>query len=63
MDTLKRDIPATLMIGAIIRATNLVDLDNIEHVVREKLGEKLRGEIVEANVQALRRAYENVREG
>ena len=63
LDTLKRDIPATLMIGAIIRATNLVDLDNIEHVVREKLGEKLRGEIVEANVQALRRAYENVREG
>ena len=63
METLKRDIPATLMIGAIIRATELVDLENAVDVVREKLGEKLRGEIVEANATALRRAYDNVQEG
>ncbi len=60
---LKRDIPATLMIGAIIRAARLVDMDNAVHVVQEKLGAKLRGEIVEANVEALRRAYEEVQEG
>lgn len=60
---LKRDIPATLMIGAIIRAAGLVDMDNAVHVVQEKLGAKLRGEIVEANVEALRRAYEEVQEG
>jgi pyruvate ferredoxin oxidoreductase gamma subunit len=63
LDTLKRDIPATLMIGAIIRATGLVDLSNAVHVVQEKLGAKLRGEIVEANVKALRQAYEEVQEG
>jgi pyruvate ferredoxin oxidoreductase gamma subunit len=63
METLKRDIPATLMIGAIIRATEMVDLGNAVDVVREKLGEKLRGEIVEANVTALQRAYDNVEEG
>jgi pyruvate ferredoxin oxidoreductase gamma subunit len=63
LETLKRDIPATLMLGAIIRATGLVDLDNTVHTVREKLGAKLRGEIVEANVKALRRAYEEVKEG
>jgi len=63
METLKRDIPATLMLGAIIRATGLVDLDNTVHVVQEKLGAKLRGEVVEANVKALRRAYEEVKEG
>jgi pyruvate ferredoxin oxidoreductase gamma subunit len=63
MEALKRDIPATLMIGAIIRATEMVNLENAVDVVREKLGEKLRGEIVEANVTALRRAYDNVQEG
>jgi pyruvate ferredoxin oxidoreductase gamma subunit len=63
MERLKRDIPATLMIGAIIRATGLVDMDNAVHVVEEKLGAKLRGEVVEANVKALRQAYEDVKEG
>jgi len=63
LETLKRDIPATLMIGAIIRATELVDLDNAVHVVEEKLGAKLRGEVVKANIKALRQAYEDVQEG
>lgn len=63
LETLKRDIPATLMLGAVIRATGLVDLEKTVEVVQEKLGAKLRGEIVEANVTALRRAYETVKEG
>jgi len=63
LDTLKRDIPATTMLGAIIKATGLVKLDNTVNVVKEKLGAKLRGEIVEANVKALRRAYAEVKEG
>ena len=63
LDTLKRDIPATLMLGAIVRAAGLVDLEHVIETVLEKLGEKLRGEIVEANIKALRRAYEEVKEG
>jgi pyruvate ferredoxin oxidoreductase gamma subunit len=63
LETLKRDIPATIMLGAIIRASGLVDLDGTVEVVKEKLGEKLRGEIVDANVKALRRAYNDVKEG
>lgn len=63
LEMLKRNIPATLMIGAIIRATKLVELDNVVHAIQEKLGAKLRGEIVEANVKALHRAYEKVQEG
>ena len=62
-DTIKRDIPATLMLGAIIRATGLVDIDNTLHLVEEKLGAKLRGEVVQNNLLALRRAYEEVKEG
>lgn len=63
LETIKRDIPATLMLGAIIRATGLVDLENTLHLVEEKLGAKLRPEVVASNVKALRRAYDEVREG
>ena len=63
LDTLGRDIPATLMLGAIVRATGLVGLDNTIEVVREKLGAKLRDEVVESNVKALQRAYKEVKEG
>ncbi len=63
LETLGRDVPATLMLGAIVRATGLVNLDNTLHVVREKLGAKLRDEVVENNVKALRRAYKEVKEG
>ncbi len=63
LETLGRDIPATLMLGSIIRAVGLVDLANTLHLVQEKLGSKLRAEVVENNVKALRRAYEEVKEG
>ncbi len=63
LDTLKRDIPATLMLGAIIRATGLVQLEDTIHAVRETLGAKLRTEIVEANIAALHQAYDEVKEG
>jgi len=63
LDTLKRDIPATLMLGAIIRATGLVQLEDTIHAARETLGAKLRTEIVEANIAALHRAYDEVKEG
>lgn len=63
LETIGRDIPATLMIGAIIRATGLVELHNTLHLVEEKLGAKLRGEVVQSNLKALQRAYEEVKEG
>lgn len=63
LETIRRDIPATLMLGAIIRATGLVKLENTLHLVEEKLGAKLRSEVVQSNVKALQRAYEEVKEG
>lgn len=63
LETIRRDIPATLMLGAVIRATGLVDMQHTLDLVQEKLGAKLRAEIVESNKTALRRAYEEVQEG
>lgn len=63
LETLRRDIPSTLMLGAIVRAAGLVNLENTLHLVKEKLGAKLRTEVVESNLTALRRAYDEVKEG
>ncbi len=63
MDALGRDIPSTLMLGAVAKVTGLVSLDSVLHRTRERLGEKLRAEVVEANLTALKRAYEEVQEG
>ncbi len=63
MDTLGRDIPSTLMLGAVAKVTGLVSLDSVLHCTKERLGEKLRAEVVEANLTALKRAYEEVKEG
>jgi pyruvate ferredoxin oxidoreductase gamma subunit len=63
LDTLGRDIPSTLMLGAIVRAAAPVSLEDALHLVKEKLGTKLRTEVVENNLKALRRAYDEVKEG
>jgi pyruvate ferredoxin oxidoreductase gamma subunit len=58
METLGRDIPSTIMLGALIRAVGLIQLDTLVHLVHEKLGEKLQQRVVEANIAGLKRAYE-----
>lgn len=62
-ETLRRDIPSTIMLGALVRATGLVRLDSLLHLVREKLGEKLQQHVVEANLAGLKRAYEEAVQG
>ena len=63
LDTLGRDIPSTLMLGAVAKVTGLVSLDSVIHCTRKRLGAKLSEKVVEANVTALKRAYEEVVEG
>ena len=58
MEELKRDIPSTMMLAVFAKATGLVDLEAVIKVARHSLGEKLRPEVVEANVRALRRAHD-----
>jgi pyruvate ferredoxin oxidoreductase gamma subunit len=57
METLRRDIPSTIMLGAVIRAADLVKLETLTHLVEEKLGEKLQRHVVEANLNGLKRAH------
>ncbi len=56
-ETLGRPITNTPMIGALLQAVPVVGL---AHVV-EELSEKFKGRVAESNVNAVRRAYEEVK--
>ncbi len=58
MEEFRRDIPSTLILGVVAKASEIVSLDAIVETTRESLGGKLRPEIVEANVRAVERAYQ-----
>jgi len=57
LEELKRDIPSTMMLAVVAKATGIVTLESVVEVTRESLGARLRAEVVEANVRALDRAY------
>ncbi|MCL5962200.1 MAG: 2-oxoacid:acceptor oxidoreductase family protein [Chloroflexi bacterium] len=61
IEELGRAITNTPMIGALIRTTRAVELDQVIDEVRGMFGDKIKGDLVEANVKALRRAYEEVK--
>jgi pyruvate ferredoxin oxidoreductase gamma subunit len=63
METLRRDIPSTIMLGALLRAVPVVKLETLTRLVEEKLGEKLQRHVVEANLNGLKRAYAEAQEG
>jgi len=58
MEELRRDIPSTMMISVFARATGAITLNEAIEATKHSLGERLRPEVVEANVRALRRAYD-----
>ena len=60
-DNIGRDIPNTPMIGAILKATKIMDVDGVIKSIRKKLGAKLKPEVVEGNVKAIKQAYEEVK--
>jgi pyruvate ferredoxin oxidoreductase gamma subunit len=63
MGELRRDIPSTVLLGVVVRASELIDLEAVVGATRQSLGGKLRPEIVEANVRALERANTEAIEG
>ncbi|MFP3950577.1 MAG: 2-oxoacid:acceptor oxidoreductase family protein [Candidatus Bathyarchaeia archaeon] len=56
MDKLGRPITNTAMLGAVIRATEIVELDSLIEAVRDRFS----GKIGEANVELIRSAYKEV---
>ncbi|MEE8391633.1 MAG: 2-oxoacid:acceptor oxidoreductase family protein [Anaerolineae bacterium] len=63
IEEMGREITNTPMLGAFARATGLFDVDALAKQLRAWFGKKITAEAVEANVRALRRAAEEVKQG
>ncbi|MFC1726775.1 2-oxoacid:acceptor oxidoreductase family protein [candidate division KSB1 bacterium] len=61
LDTIGRPIPNTVMIGAILKATGILDLDFMIKNMQKKLSKKFNPKVVEGNVTAIKRASEEAK--
>jgi pyruvate ferredoxin oxidoreductase gamma subunit len=62
-EELKRDIPSTMMLAVVAKATTIIHIEATIELTREKLGDKLRAEVVQANLRALQRCYDECSQG
>lgn len=62
-ETIGRPIPNTPMLGALVKITGVVSYEDLINDTRAKFSEKFRNkpEIVEGNIKAIERAYQEVR--
>ena len=63
IEELGREITNTPMLGALSVALGLFSADQLVDEVRRNFGKKMREELVEANVRAVRRAAQELKEG
>jgi len=59
-ETIKRPIPNTPMVGALTRITGLFPIDKVVEFLRADFGKKFPPKVVEGNITAITRAYEEV---
>ncbi|MDZ7271745.1 MAG: 2-oxoacid:acceptor oxidoreductase family protein [candidate division KSB1 bacterium] len=62
-ETIGRPIPNTVMLGAFLRATGMLELETVVADIQHKFARKFSREISDANVKAIRRAYQEVKIG
>lgn len=58
-----RPLPNSSMLGAICKATEIVDMDTLLENVKKSFGKKFAQKIIDGNLDATRRGYEEVKEG
>jgi len=63
VETIGRNIPNTPMLGALVGATGIVEFDHMIADTEKKLQKKFRNkpEVIEGNIKAIRRAYDEVK--
>jgi len=59
-DTIKRDIPNTPIVGALIKVRPVVDLDVFKSLLAKNLSKKFGQEMIDANFAAVERAFKEV---
>jgi pyruvate ferredoxin oxidoreductase gamma subunit len=63
MECIGKALPNSSMLGAICKVTGLVSLDHLLDDVRSSFGKKFSQKIIDGNLEATRRGYEEVKEG
>ena len=61
IETIKRPIPNTPMVGALTRITGLFPIDEVVEFLRVDFGKKFPPKVVEGNINAITRSYEEVK--
>jgi len=60
LEEIGRPMTNTAMLGALVKVTNVVGIDTIIDEMRNKMSGKLSKDVVEKNLRAIKRAYEEV---
>jgi pyruvate ferredoxin oxidoreductase gamma subunit len=63
IECIGRALPNAPMLGAICKITSLITLEHLLEDVRKSFGKKFSQKIIDGNLEATRRGYEEVREG
>jgi pyruvate ferredoxin oxidoreductase gamma subunit len=63
LDCFGRPMPNSSMLGAICRATAVVDMDTLLENVEKSFGKKFARKVIDGNLDATRRGFEEAREG
>ena len=63
METIGRDIPNTPMLGALIKATDILNFKEMLEDTKKKLEKKFKSkpEVIDGNIKAIERAYNEVK--
>jgi pyruvate ferredoxin oxidoreductase gamma subunit len=62
LDELGRPIPNTPMLGALIKVSEMITLDVLLEDITKKFSKKFKKQVVEGNLRAIKRAYEEVKQ-
>jgi pyruvate ferredoxin oxidoreductase gamma subunit len=63
LDCIGRALPNSPMLGAICKVTQLITLEHLLEDVQKSFGKKFAQKIIDGNLEATRRGYEEVKEG
>ncbi|NWF52839.1 MAG: 2-oxoacid:acceptor oxidoreductase family protein [Nitrospirae bacterium] len=63
LECIGRALPNASMLGALCKVTGLVSLEHLLEDVRKSFGKKFSQRIINGNLEATRRGYEEVKEG
>jgi pyruvate ferredoxin oxidoreductase gamma subunit len=61
IDEIGRPIPNTPMMGALVKATGILELDTVLGDIRKKFEKKFGEKIVQGNINAVKRAHDEVK--